>query len=149
MLLCPWNVPRQEYWSELSLLLQGIFPTQGSNLCLLHYEKILYHWATREAWINDMYTYIPSLLSLSPSPTISLGHHRVQSTLTLNHILETTLKVHHCSMQRNNSQKIFTKGNSSSSVKLELWGTEYLPDRVTRKGCTPPPESSSYLLDFW
>ena len=30
---------RQEYWSSHSLL-QGIFPTQGSNLCLLH----LLHW---------------------------------------------------------------------------------------------------------
>ena len=39
--------PRQEYWN---FLLQGIFPTQGSNqylLCLLHYRQILYllsHW---------------------------------------------------------------------------------------------------------
>ena len=33
-------------------LLQGIFPTQGSNphlLCLLYCRQILYHWATREA----------------------------------------------------------------------------------------------------
>ena len=29
-------------------LLQGIFPTQGSNLHLLHCTRILYHWATRE-----------------------------------------------------------------------------------------------------
>ena len=30
-------------------LLQGIFPTQGSNaplLCLLHFRQTLYHWAT-------------------------------------------------------------------------------------------------------
>ena len=26
---------RQEYWSGCSFLLQGIFPTQGLNLCLL------------------------------------------------------------------------------------------------------------------
>ena len=31
---------RQEYWSALHALLQGIFPTQGSNPCLLH----LLHW---------------------------------------------------------------------------------------------------------
>ena len=33
-------------------LLQGIFPTQGSNpslLRLLHYRRVLFHWATREA----------------------------------------------------------------------------------------------------
>ena len=33
---------RQEYWSGLHALLQGIFPTQGSNLHLLH----LLHWKT-------------------------------------------------------------------------------------------------------
>ena len=27
---------RQEYWSGLHFLLQGIFPTQGLNPCLLH-----------------------------------------------------------------------------------------------------------------
>ena len=42
----PWTVarwaplsmgfPRQEYWS--GLLLQGIFLTQGLNLCLLHWQ---------------------------------------------------------------------------------------------------------------
>ena len=30
-------------------LLQGIFPTQGPNLCLLYCRWILYHWATGEA----------------------------------------------------------------------------------------------------
>ena len=30
-------------------LLQGIFPTQGSNPCLLHWQAILYHCATWEA----------------------------------------------------------------------------------------------------
>ena len=31
-------------------LLQGIFPTQGSNPHLLHWQVILCHWATREAY---------------------------------------------------------------------------------------------------
>ena len=31
---------RQEYWNGCHTLLQGIFPTQGSNLCFLH----LLHW---------------------------------------------------------------------------------------------------------
>ena len=43
----PWTIQsmefsRPEYWSSLSLL-QGIFPTQGSNLSLLHCRQILYH----------------------------------------------------------------------------------------------------------
>ena len=35
MLLCPWDFSRQECWSGLHALLQGIFQTQGSNLHLL------------------------------------------------------------------------------------------------------------------
>ena len=37
---------RQAYWVGCHFLLQGIFPTQGSNLhllCLLHCRRILYH----------------------------------------------------------------------------------------------------------
>ena len=34
---------RQEYWSGLPFLLQGIFPTQGLNLDLPHCRQILYH----------------------------------------------------------------------------------------------------------
>ena len=34
---------RQEHWSGLPCLLQGIFPTQGLNLGLLHHRQILYH----------------------------------------------------------------------------------------------------------
>ena len=41
--------PRQEYWSGLPFLLQGIFPPQGSTPHLLHCRWILHHWATREA----------------------------------------------------------------------------------------------------
>ena len=38
---------RQEYWRSCHFLLQGIFPTQGSNLYLLHWRQILY-WDTCE-----------------------------------------------------------------------------------------------------
>ena len=34
-----------------TVLIQGIFLTQGSNLRLLHCRQILYHWAIREAHI--------------------------------------------------------------------------------------------------
>ena len=43
---------RQEYWRGLPFLLQGIFPTQGLNLCLLHLLNwqvdSLTYWATWE-----------------------------------------------------------------------------------------------------
>ena len=48
----PWTVAsqaplsmgfsRQEYWGALPCPLQGIYPTQGSNLCLLHCRQFLY-----------------------------------------------------------------------------------------------------------
>ena len=43
---------RQEYWSGLPCPPQGIFPTQGLNLGLLHCRQILYCWATGEASIS-------------------------------------------------------------------------------------------------
>ena len=49
----PWTVARQapqsmgfsrqEYWSGCPSLLHGIFPTQGSNPCLLCCRQILHH----------------------------------------------------------------------------------------------------------
>ena len=54
----PWTValqaplsmgfPRQEYWSGLPFLLQGIFLTQGLNLGPLHCRQILYHMSHKE-----------------------------------------------------------------------------------------------------
>ena len=61
LLETPWTValqaslsmgfPRQECWSGLHFLLQGIFLTQGWNLCHLRCKQILYHWATGEAHV--------------------------------------------------------------------------------------------------
>ena len=42
-LLCPWNSPGKNTRVGFHFLLQGIFPTQGSNLGLWHYRQILYH----------------------------------------------------------------------------------------------------------
>ena len=42
-LLCPWNSPGKNTGVGCHSLLQGIFPTQGSNLGFLHCRKILYH----------------------------------------------------------------------------------------------------------
>ena len=44
--------PGKNTWVGCHALLQGIFPTQGLNLCLLrllHWRQILYRWATRQA----------------------------------------------------------------------------------------------------
>ena len=42
-LLCPWNSPGKNIGVGSHFLLQGIFPTQGSNPGLLHCRQILYH----------------------------------------------------------------------------------------------------------
>ena len=39
-LLCPWDCPGKNTGLDCHALLQGIFPTQGSNRCLLR----LLHW---------------------------------------------------------------------------------------------------------
>ena len=39
----PWNSPGQNTRVGNHPLLQGIFPTQGLNLGLLHFRQILYH----------------------------------------------------------------------------------------------------------
>ena len=51
----PWDFPGKNAAVGCRFLLQGIFPTQGSNPCLLHCRWILYHWATREAllWLGS------------------------------------------------------------------------------------------------
>ena len=40
--LCPWDFPREDTGVRCGALLQGIFPTQGSNPGLPHYRRILY-----------------------------------------------------------------------------------------------------------
>ena len=42
-LFFPWNFPWQNTRVGCHFLLQGIFPTQGSNLSLLHCRQTLYH----------------------------------------------------------------------------------------------------------
>ena len=41
-LLCPWNFPGKNTGVGCHFLFQGTFPTQGSNLRLLHCRQILY-----------------------------------------------------------------------------------------------------------
>ena len=48
-LLCPWASPGKNTGVGCHFLLQGIFPTQRWNPCLLLGRQILYHWATGEA----------------------------------------------------------------------------------------------------
>ena len=40
--LCPWHFPGKNIGVGSHSLLQGIFSTQGSKTCLLHYRQVLY-----------------------------------------------------------------------------------------------------------
>ena len=51
---CPWDFPGKNTGAGCHFLLQGIFPNQGWNSCLLHCRWILYHWATGECMSGPM-----------------------------------------------------------------------------------------------
>ena len=46
---------RQEYWSGCHFLLQGIFPTQGSNPGLPHFGQILYYLSPQETKMSELW----------------------------------------------------------------------------------------------
>ena len=48
-LLCPWDSPGKNTGVGCHALLQGIFPTQGSNPGLQHCREILYHLSHQES----------------------------------------------------------------------------------------------------
>ena len=53
-LLCPWDSPGKNPGVGSHSLLQGIFPTQGSNLSLLHCRWILYHLSHHESPVGTI-----------------------------------------------------------------------------------------------
>ena len=60
-LYSPWNSPGRNTGRGSLSLPQGIFPTQGSNQCLLHCKRILYQLSYRG---GPIYTYICIFFSL-------------------------------------------------------------------------------------
>ena len=53
-LYSPWNSPGQNTAAGSLSLLQGIFPTQGSNLGLLHCRRILYQLSHKGSPISSL-----------------------------------------------------------------------------------------------
>ena len=78
LFVTPWTIQskgfsRQEYWRGSHSLLQGIFPTQGSNAHLLLGRWILYHWAPWEALIlNPLLPYTNPMQSTTHSSSCLL-----------------------------------------------------------------------------
>ena len=83
-LLCPWDSPGKNTGVGCHFLLQGIFPTQGSNLHLLHWQA----------------GSLP--LSHQGSPSLDLAHHRlevltlIQSSHPLNPHLTLLVRFSYC-----------------------------------------------------
>ena len=55
-LLCPWDSPGKNTGVGRHSLLQGIFPTQGSNQGLLLCRQFFTIWATREALLDTYHS---------------------------------------------------------------------------------------------
>ena len=65
-LLCPWDFPGKNTGADCHFLLQGIFPTQGSNPGLPHCRQTLYHLSHQGSlhWLSLHYSgYIVGLSS--------------------------------------------------------------------------------------
>ena len=65
--LCSWIFPGKNTAMGCHTLLQGIYPTQGSKLHLLHCRWGLYHWATGKSHIlcSCIYIYINNAINIS------------------------------------------------------------------------------------
>ena len=82
--LCPWNSPGKNTGVGCHFLLQGIFPTQGSNLGLLYCRQILYCLSHQ----GSPFVLIPNLLSLN---ILSNNNRRLPKTSLLYSNLSTSL----------------------------------------------------------
>ena len=54
-MVCPWDSPGKNTGVGCQSLLQGIFPTQGSNLGLLHCKQFLYQLSLQEHTVGLNY----------------------------------------------------------------------------------------------
>ena len=86
---CPWNFPDENTGVGCHVLLQGIFPTQGSNPGLLHGWQILYHLATREApykvWLCLLWadSYVISISAIQYKPHLFFAQETEIKPLTV------------------------------------------------------------------
>ena len=78
-LLRPWNFPGKNTGVGHHFLLQGIFPTQGSNTGLLHCSWILYHLSHQESPSLGIHHLIKSV-SVQFSSVQLLSHVRLFAT---------------------------------------------------------------------
>ena len=81
-LYSPWNSPGQNTGVGSLYLLQGFFPTQGSNPSLPHYRQILYQLSHKESPLSHRLSGLKQHTSVLSSE-IQNGSHWVKSSLPL------------------------------------------------------------------
>ena len=93
-LYSPWNSPGQNTGAGSLSLLQGIFPTQGSNPGLTHCRWILYQLSHQgspssgrlHSKADSLFKRLHPILMLSSPPALRLFHHTPAHSLT-DHLL--------------------------------------------------------------
>ena len=76
-LLCPWDFPGKDTEVGCHFLLQGIFPTQGSNPGLLHCRQILYLLSYKGSPLSEFsLVQFSSVAQLCPTLCNPMNHSR-------------------------------------------------------------------------
>ena len=86
-ILYPWNSPGKNTGVGCHFLLQGIFPTQGSNRISCTGRQILYHWAIWEALEELKWDFCSWCLDLNLKSQWSLYTSPVSIRIPLLHLL--------------------------------------------------------------
>ena len=138
-LYSPWNSPGQNTGAGSLSLIQGIFPTQGSNPGLPHCKWILYQLSHKGWLVPTLYVWGWGNSSWSQELLFFLSIHGF--TYLFNSLLVCTYYVsitvlgtgvpmatgkqtwHHgtCNLLREKSSKNNSKSITGASVKLQLW----------------------------
>ena len=98
-LLCPWDFPDKNTGVGCHFLLEGIFPTQGSNPCLLHCWQILYH-LSHQGSPNTSVAKPPKLFLPNPVPPDTEAK-----------VTERKFKQREMTIENQDWQTYFTKGH--------------------------------------
>ena len=113
--LCPWNSPGKNTEVGCHSILQGLFPSQGSNLDLLHCRKILYHLSQQVV----CYCFLKNQLSFSPESHWR-GVHWTSSSISSSWILVLQSYSRSRNWEPQSLAPNLPPGSSHKSCSLEL-----------------------------